>query len=135
MKKSKRYGTIAKDYEDNPDRRIYCPEWGFYPNFIKELEKNAQKNNVSRSCFFETIVQNFFLLENPIIQIYKKNSYCSTEKIITLKKLTIHPSVLEMIAKNAKKSEVSQSRYLAFLFDIYKVIYKNEMILHKILSN
>lgn len=135
MKKSKRYGYKKRnEYEDNPERRVYCPQWSFYPNFIKELANNAKLNDVSRSCFFETIVQNFFLLENPVIQIYKKNSYCTTEKTESLEKLTIHPSVLKMIAENAKKSKVSQSRYLTFLFEIYKFKYKNEMELYKILS-
>lgn len=133
MKKSRRYG-YKKGYEDNPERRVHCPQWSFYPNFIKELANNAEQKNVTRSCFFETIVQNFFLLENPVIQIYKKNSYCTTEKTESLEKLTIHPSILKMISENARKSKVSQSRYLTFLFEIYKFKYKNEMELYKILS-
>lgn len=134
MKKSKRFG-YKKGYENNAERRVHCPEWSFYPSFLKDLAKNAQLNNVTRSCFFETVVQNFFLLENPVIQIYKKNNYCITEKTISLKKLTIHPSVLKMIEENAKKSKVSQSRYLTFLFEIYQFKYKNELELSKILVN
>jgi hypothetical protein len=134
MKKSKKDG-YKKGYEDNLDRRVHCPQWTFYSNFIKELAINAEQNNVTRSHFFETIVQNFFLLENPVIQIYQKHNSCAIENTKSLRKLTIHPSILKMIANNAKKSKVSQSRYLTFLFEIYKLKYKNELELSKILSN
>ncbi len=136
MKKSKRYATIKKgSYEDNPDRRVYCPEWNFYPSFMDNLTINAKKHDMSRSCFFETVVQNFFLLENPIIPIYKKNNYSAIEKTKTVKKLMLHPTILELIKLNAQKSRASQAKYLTILFEIYRMKYKNEVDLAHILSS
>lgn len=133
MKKAKRYGKPCSSYDKNPDRRMKCPEWTFYPSFIKELDTNAKIHDISRSQYFERVVQNFFLIESPFIQIAIKHNYSLVEKTIRLRRLYIHPTVLELIAENSKKSNVSQSKYLTMLFALYKSKFENEIDIVKIL--
>ena len=78
-KKSKRYGKIikkgdilSKAYNENPNRRIYIPEWRFHLDIINFIEDGANKNNVTRSRFFETVIKNHFLLNGNDIKMDTK---------------------------------------------------------------
>lgn len=131
--KSKHFGKKVSGYEDNPERRVHCPEWSFYPRFHNKLISGAKENSATRSHFFERVVMNFFLLENPVFEVSQKNNYSCVEKVKGLRKLTLHPSVIELINQYSKQSNTRPSRYLTLLFDKYYSKYDNEIDLKKLL--
>ena len=73
IKISKREGTRTYIHDENPERREKSPNWKFSSDFIKTLKNAAKKNKLSNSCFFEKVVQNFFILENPNLIVVSKN--------------------------------------------------------------
>ena len=132
MKKSKPCGTRAPMYEENPDRRIHCPEWSLHMQHYSKIEEIARKNDMSRSKVFETIMQNFFLLEKPRLEI---EGYIPTQvKRKTVRKLTLHPAVIELIQAFSIASEVSSSRYINSALEIYFDKHKSEMDLRKLIG-
>lgn len=118
-------------YEDNPDRRIHCPEWSLHLNHYERLSEVARKNDMSRSRVFETIMQNFFLIEKPTIEIEDTPAPAPKK---TLRKLTLHPSVIELIRVFATASNTNASRYINEAMEIYFVKHRGEMDLRKLIG-
>lgn len=133
MRQSKRYGTRTSLYEENEDRRVKCPEWSFSQGFLNRLQEGADINKVSKSRYFESVVQNFFILENPNIIVFSKRDYNSNDKKKS-PKLTIHPQILEDIKEYASKSSPSESKYLELLFTKYYTKYKHEIELKNLIK-
>lgn len=130
--KSKPYGKVYI-HDENPDRRVTSPEWMFYPSFLEQLDENAKKLNMSRSCFFERVISNFFILDDPKIFIQRKRNYSISEKKVVTPRIKLHPTIIEMIQESAKAIKVSQSQYIWNLFLLYKHRYNNELDLKNIL--
>lgn len=132
-KKSKFFGKYGNLHDENPDKRVYCPEWTFYQSFHDKLYAGAKLHGVTRSHYFERVVMNFFVLENPVFIVSKKNSYSHMQKVKRLRKLSIHPCVIELINQYSKQSNTKPSKYLTLLFDVYHSRYLQEIDLKKIL--
>lgn len=132
MRKSKPCGKRAPMYEENPDRRIHCPEWSLHVDHYNALAKIAKKNDMSRSRVFETIMQNFFLIEQPRLEM-ADDAPAAVEKK-TVRKLTLHPSVIELIQAFSMASGASSSRYINSALDIYFAKHNGEMDLRKLIG-
>ena len=110
MRKSKPCKTRVPMYEENPDRRVHCPEWSLHLHHYNKIQEIANKKDMSRSRVFETIMQNFFLIETPKLNL---EGYSPKEiKRKTVRKLTLHPSVIELIQSFSLESGISSSRYI-----------------------
>jgi hypothetical protein len=134
MKKiSKHYGKRTSLYEENEDRRIKCPEWNFSETFLQKLETAASKNKVSKSKYFEAVVQNFFILENPNLIIASKREYNCIYKKKKCPRLTLHPQIIDDIKHYAKRSTPSTSRYIELLFSNYHSKYGTQIELKKLI--
>ena len=134
MKKSRHHGTRVQMYEDNPERRIHCPEWTLLESIHKRIEEGAKANDISRSRFFERVMQNFFLVEKPVFMVSSKKTVSYIEKVKPLKKLTLHPAVVELIKEFSQKSNTSSSRYVTLAIEKYIGKYGYEVDLKKILQ-
>ena len=133
--KSKHWGKRTCLYDENPDRRVICPEWNFTQGFKERLSNNAKENGVSQSKYFETVVQNFFLLEDPNIMIIGKQNSNICDKNTRRLRMTLHPIILNSIKEYSKKTNTSSSRYLSMLFSIYEAKYGNEMELKNLIMH
>lgn len=131
MKKSRPCGKRVPMYEENPDRRIHCPEWSLHKENYDRLLEVATEHNMSRSRVFETIMQNFFLIEKPTIEIDKGTPNAAEKK--TLKKLTLHPSIIETIQTFSKRSCTNSSRYINEALNLYFSKYDNEIDLRNLI--
>jgi hypothetical protein len=132
MRKSRHCGTRKPLYEENPDRRIHCPEWSLDERHYETLSHIAKLHNMSRSRVFETVIQNFIIVEKPTIDIQKAPTPHAQKK--TLKKLTLHPTIIELIKMFSLSSGASSSLYINEVFDIYFSKYKHEVELKKIID-
>jgi hypothetical protein len=118
-------------YEDNPDRRVHCPEWSLHICHYEKLSDIAHKHDMSRSRVFETIMQNFFLIEKPTIAIEETPAPAPKK---TLRKLTLHPSVIEAIQTFSAKSRINSSRYINEALAVYFNKYNGEVDLKKLIK-
>lgn len=132
VSRSKPYKKRTKLYEENKDRRVRCPDWSFSSSFLTKLQKGADFNNVSKSRYFETVVQNFFLLEDPKIVIRSKRDYGTNDKKKT-PRLTLHPQVIEDIKEYSKQSAPSTSKYIEYLFTKYHTKYGYQIKLRNLI--
>lgn len=132
MKKSKPCATRVPMYEENPDRRIHCPEWSLHKAHYERLTEVAHSNNISKSRAFETIMQNFFLIEKPRLEL--EGSVPMEAEKRTVRKLTLHPSVIELIRTFATASNVNASRYINEAMEIYFVKHRGEMDLRRLIG-
>ncbi len=105
----KRNGRGSNNYVEDSEKRVYNPEWTFYKSFHDKLKTGSKENNITRSHFFERVVMNFFMLENAIFKVENKNNYSQTQKVKRLRKLTLHPSVIDLINEYSDKSNTSPS--------------------------
>ncbi len=133
-KKSKHYGQRTCMYDENPNRRIQCPEWSFSKEFVERLQVGATQNEVTRSKYFETVVQNFFILENPNLIIASKRSYNQVYKKIKSPKMQLHPDIIEQIKDYANQSTPSMSQYIELMFANYNFKYGYEIKLKNLLK-
>lgn len=131
MIKSKPCATRVPMYEENPERRIHCPEWSLYATNYEMLSEVALKNDMSRSRVFETIMQNFFLIEKPTVEVQDITPLAVEKK--TLKKLTLHPTVIEAIQTFSQRSRINSSRYINEVLNIYFTKYKEELDLKNLI--
>jgi hypothetical protein len=131
---SKHYGTRTSIYDENEDRRVRCPEWAFSQSFIDKLQEGADINRVSKSKYFESVVQNFFILENPNLIIASKRDYNVVYKKVRSPKLTLHPQIIEELKEYADKSTPSTSKYIELLFSSYHFKYKHEIQLKNLIK-
>ncbi len=130
---SKHYGKRTCMYDDNPHRRVVCPDWTFTQGFKKRIEDNAKKNEVSKSKYFETVIQNFFILENPNMMITGKHSYNPCEKSTERIRMTLHPEVIKLIKEYSQILNTSSSKYLTNLFLMYETKYGSEIQLKNLI--
>ena len=129
---SKSEGTRTYIHDENPDRREKTPNWKFSSDFIKKLKIAAKKNNLSNSCFFEKVVQNFFILENPnLIVISKKQQSIKKESRISM---SLHPILIEDLKTYSEKSNISTSAYIELIFTKYYAKYQYETKLKNLLK-
>ena len=129
---SKSEGTRTYIHDENPDRREKTPNWKFSSDFIKKLKIAAKKNNLSNSCFFEKVVQNFFILENPnLIVISKKQQSINKESRISM---SLHPILIEDLKTYSEKSNISTSAYIELIFAKYYAKYQYETKLKNLLK-
>ncbi len=129
---SKSEGTRTYIHDENPDRREKTPNWKFSSDFIKKLKIAAKKNNLSNSCFFEKVVQNFFILENPnLIVISKKQQSIKKESRISM---SLHPILIEDLKTYSEKSNISTSAYIELVFRKYYAKYQYETKLKNLLK-
>ncbi|TLS99934.1 hypothetical protein [Aliarcobacter cibarius] len=130
---SKAEGKRTYIHDENPERRVKCPNWKFSKEFIKALKIGAKKNEISASCFFEKIVHNFFILENPnLIAILKnKEQYSKREVRISM---TLHPILVEDLKNFSEKSNLSTSVYIELMFAKYYSKYQHETKLKNLLK-
>ncbi len=133
-KQSKHYGTRTSIYDENEDRRVTCPDWSFSQGFVDRLSKGAEKNGVSKSKYFEQVVQNFFILENPNLIIASKRDYNQVYKKVRSPKLTLHPQIINDIKEYADKSSPSTSKYIELLFSKYNTKYGYEIKLKNLIQ-
>ncbi|WP_418179763.1 hypothetical protein ACNSOO_04675 [Aliarcobacter lanthieri] len=134
MKKiSKHEGIRTYVHDENSERRVQCPDWYFSESFVERLKKGASQNKVSLSRFFETVVQNFFILENPKLIIAIKRDYNLVYKKVRTPAMTIHPQILEDIKNYSDLSRVSSSKYIELIVDKYFSKYKYEIQLKNLL--
>lgn len=133
MKISSRQGKRTYIHDENKDRRIRCPEWYFSRVFIENIKELAKRKDMSVSCLFETLVENFFILENPRLILSSMRKKQNDEKIKTVV-MTLHPQVIKNIKEYAKLSKVNSSRYIEVLFKQYFKKYGEELRLNVILS-
>lgn len=124
---SKHYGKRTVLYDDNEDRRVRCPSWTFSIEFIKNLINGAKINEVSKSKYFECVVQNFFILENPNLIIASKRDYSPDCKKQRTPAMTIHPQIVEDIIDYSLISTPSTSKYIELLFAKYNTKYGYEI--------
>jgi hypothetical protein len=124
-KQSKRYGKRTVLYDDNPERRERSPDWTFTETFLEKLKANAKKNNVTISCYFESVVINFFILEDPRIIIHSKRGYGSDKKK-KAPRMTLHPRIIKEIKRHSKHSP-STSKYIEHIFSLYHSKYGSEI--------
>lgn len=132
MKKSRPCATRVPMYEENPDRRIHCPEWSLHKTHYERLAEVARAHNISKSRAFETIMQNFFLIEKPRLEL--EGSVPPEAEKQTVRKLTLHPSVIELIRTFAMASNVNASRYINEAMEIYFMKHRGEMDLRKLIG-
>lgn len=118
-------------YEENCDRRIHCPEWSLYIGHYEKLSQVALEHDMSRSRVFETIMQNFFLIEKPTM-VLEESAPVGVEKK-TLRKLTLHPSIIELIRTFAMASNVNASRYINEAMGMYFTKHSGEMDLRRLI--
>ena len=129
---SKAEGARTYIHDENPDRREKTPNWKFSSDFIKKLKIAAKKNNLSNSCFFEKVVQNFFILENPnLIVISKKQQSIKKESRISM---SLHPILIEDLKTYSEKSNISTSAYIELIFTKYYAKYQYETKLKNLLK-
>lgn len=135
MKKkiSKHYGTRTCCYDDNPDRRVRCPEWTFTQGFLNSIQEGAEKNEVSKSYYFEKVVENFFILENPKLIRASKRDNNSLDKKKKAPRMTLHPQIIEDLTKFSEKSTPSTSKYIELLFTKYHHKYGYEIQLKNLI--
>jgi hypothetical protein len=131
---SKHYGKRTSIYDDNEERRVRCPDWSFTTGFIKRLKEGAKKNGVSKSKYFESVVQNFFILENPNLIIASKRDYNQVYKKTRTPVMTLHPQIIEDIKEYSSKSTPSASKYIELLFARYNSKYGHEIELKKLIQ-
>lgn len=86
---------------------------------------------MSKSRVFETIMQNFFLIEKPRLPLEGGSPIGIERK--TIRKLTLHPSVIETIKFFSILSGVSSSRYINSALDVYFTNHSGEMDLRKLI--
>lgn len=130
---SKREGKRTYIHDNNPDRRVRCPHWRFTNEFIKDLRQGALENNISASCFFEQVVHNFFILENPNLIAISKSSNTKPKKSSRIS-MTLHPILVEEIQTFSKKSNLSASVYIELMFLKYYTKYKYEAKLKNLIK-
>lgn len=129
---SKAEGTRTYIHDENPERRERSPNWKFSSEFIKTLKNAAKKNRLSNSCFFEKVVQNFFILENPnLIVISKNQENIKKESRIAM---TLHPVLIEDLKNYSEKSNLSTSAYIEIIFKKYHEKYRYETKLKNLLK-
>ena len=129
---SKSEGTRTYIHDENPDRREKSPNWKFSSEFIKTLKIAAKRNKLSNSCFFEKVVQNFFILENPnLIVISKKQQSIKKESRISM---SLHPILIEDLKTYSEKSNISTSVYIELVFTKYYAKYQYEIKLKNLLK-
>lgn len=131
-KMSKREGTRTYIHDENPERREKSPNWKFSSDFIKTLKNAAKKNKLSNSCFFEKVVQNFFILENPNLIVVSKNQE-NTKKESRIA-MTLHPVLIEDLKNYSEKSNLSTSAYIEIIFKKYYEKYSYETKLKNLLK-
>jgi hypothetical protein len=131
---SKHYGTRTSIYDENEDRRVRCPDWSFSTGFLKRLKEGAERNKVSKSKYFESVVQNFFILENPNLIIASKRDYNQVYKKKRTPVMTLHPQIIEDIKDYASLSSPSTSKYIELLFAQYNSKYGHEIELKKLIK-
>ncbi|QDF28984.1 hypothetical protein [Halarcobacter anaerophilus] len=131
---SKHYGKRTCIYDENEDRRVRCPDWSFTTGFIKRLEEGAKENKVSKSKYFESVVQNFFILENPNLIIASKRDYNQVYKKKRSPNMTLHPQIIDDINEYSSKSSPSASKYIELLFSRYNSKYGYEIELKNLLK-
>ena len=129
---SKAEGTRTYIHDENPERREKTPNWKFSSDFIKKLKIAAKKNNLSNSCFFEKVVQNFFILENPNLIVVSKNQE-NTKKESRIA-MTLHPVLIEDLKNYSEKSNLSTSAYIEIIFKKYYEKYSYETKLKNLLK-
>ena len=131
---SKHQGKRTCIYDDNPDRRVRCPNWKFTEDFIKNLEKGAEENKISKSQYFEKVVENFFILEEPTSFIVaSKRDYNNTNPKVKAPRMTLHPQIIEDIKIYASKISPSQAKYIELLFSKYHFKYGHEIKLKNLI--
>ena len=129
---SKSEGTRTYIHDENPERREKSPNWKFSSDFIKTLKNAAKKNRLSNSCFFEKVVQNFFILENPNLIVVSKNQE-NTKKESRIA-MTLHPVLIEDLKNYSEKSNLSTSAYIEIIFKKYYEKYSYETKLKNLLK-
>ena len=127
-----KYFTKSKKYDDNLDKRIYIPDWRFYPSFWEKFNEVAFKKSLSKSNYFETVMKNFFILEKPYLFISNKKQRNIHETKVRSPKLTIHPLIIKKIEKYSKLCNCSAPQYISMAFNIYEFKYKDELILGRL---
>ena len=131
---SKHEGKRTYLHDENIDRRMRCPDWSFSKSFIERLKKGAKLNDVSLSNYFEKVIQNFFILENPKLIVTSKRDYNQIYKKEPTPAMTIHPQILKDLKEYSDLSSVSSSKYIELLFDKYYLKYKYEIKLTNLLQ-
>lgn len=76
-------------------------------------------------------MQNFFLIEKPRLEL--EGSVPIEAQKQTVRKLTLHPSVIELIRTFATASNVNASRYINEAMEIYFTKYRGEMDLKRLI--
>lgn len=130
---SKAEGTRTYIHDNNPDRRVKTPNWKFSEEFVRALRDGAKRNNISASCFFEKVIQNFFILENPNLIAISKNTNKNTKKIVRIS-MTMHPILVDDLKKFSEKSNLSTSAYIELIFSKYYSKYSCETELKNLLK-
>lgn len=131
---SKHEGKRTYLHDENIDRRMRCPKWCFSSSFLTRLKEGAELNDVSLSRYFEKVVQNFFILENPKLIVTSKRDYNQIYKKEPIPAMTIHPQILKDLKEYSDLSSVSSSKYIELLFDKYYLKYKYEIKLTNLLQ-
>ena len=132
MRKSKPCKNRVPMYEENPERRVHCPEWSIHLPHFEAIEHIAKKNDMSRSRVFETLMHNFFLIEKAKITEDKIVEVEVEKKVV--RKLTLHPTLIELIKQFSNASEISSSKYINSALAIYFEKHKGEMDLRKLIA-
>lgn len=131
---SKHQGKRTSIYEENEERRVRCPDWSFSQGFIERLNIGAEINGVSKSKYFEAVVQNFFILENPKIIIASKRDYNQIYQKKRTPVMSLHPQIIGELKEYSKQSTPSTSKYIELLFAKYNNKYGHEIQLKKLIK-
>jgi len=131
---SKHQGKRTYIHDININRRKRCPSWNFSNYFITNLKEGAKYNKMSTARFFESVVNNFFILEKQKILNFVNKSYKYSQKKQRTPSMALHPKVLTLLNNYSLISNISPSCYIENLFNIYFYKYSYEIKLNNLLK-